>query len=381
MKIKKTMMLLLCAALLLAPALSLAAGFTGGGLTLSSAPQQLGTPEAGSASVTVSLPGENPAVSGVNPITGEPFSGAYQPALINIDTHPGALPHWGVSAADLIYEMPIQADGSTRSLAVFMGEYPDSAGPIRSARIPMCSLREMWGGVYCFYGYQGGTTSVEEWVRQYSAVGKLRYPYLNGMGENTAWFTRSSDSHHVAPYNVRLDMNALRENYTASATPHPFLFSGTGLERGEQADGVVIEYKTTSPAYISAYQYNEATGLYDRYRNGEPYIDANNGQACAYANVIVIRTDVTWMNGNNSRPVIRLNGQGACEIFQNGRYIRGTWARDCTENSNLQSRMVFLDENGEELPMKVGKTFIQIVDNEQPVVVYSNSAIAGAKAL
>ena len=39
------------------------------------------------------------------------------------------------------------------------------------------------------------------------------------------------------------------------------------------------------------------------------------------------------------------------------------------------------DENGEELPMKVGKTFIQIVDNEQPVVVYSNSAIAGAKAL
>ena len=162
MKIKKTMMLLLCAALLLAPALSLAAGFTGGGLTLSSAPQQLGTPEVGSASVTVSLPGENPAVSGVNPITGEPYSGAYQPALINIDTHPGALPHWGVSAADLIYEMPIQADGSTRSLAVFMGEYPDSAGPIRSARIPMCSLREMWGGVYCFYGYQGGTTSVEE---------------------------------------------------------------------------------------------------------------------------------------------------------------------------------------------------------------------------
>ena len=40
-----------------------------------------------------------------------------------------------------------------------------------------------------------------------------------------------------------------------------------------------------------------------------------------------------------------------------------------------------LDENGEELPMKAGKTFIQIVENEQPVVVYSDSAIAGAKAL
>ena len=40
--------------------------------------------------------------------------------------------------------------------------------------------------------------------------------------------------------------------------------------------------------------------------------------------------------------------------------------------------MVFFDENGEELPMKVGKTFIQIVDNEQPVVVVADEAISGS---
>ena len=38
--------------------------------------------------------------------------------------------------------------------------------------------------------------------------------------------------------------------------------------------------------------------------------------------------------------------------------------------------MVFFDENGEELPMKVGKTFIQIVDNEQPVVVVADEAVS-----
>ena len=42
--------------------------------------------------------------------------------------------------------------------------------------------------------------------------------------------------------------------------------------------------------------------------------------------------------------------------------------------------MIFLDENGEELEMKVGKTFIQIVNNDQPVLVSSNTAIAGASA-
>ena len=369
---------LLCAALLL-PVCASAADFSASGLTVSGTAQQLGAPQSyGGAKVTVSLPGENSALDGVNPITGEPFSGAYQPILVNIDAHPGALPHWGVSDADLTYEMPIQADGSTRELALFMGTVPDSAGPVRSARIPMCSLREMWGGVFCFYGYQGGSTSVLDWVKAHSANKKLAYPYINGITTNSGWFPRSNDSNHVAPHNVRLDLTAVRDSYTEMPTAHPFLFTDTGLERGEAVDGIVISYKQTSPAYVTAYQYNAQTGLYERYRNGEPYVDANNGEACSYANVLVLRTDVSWYNGNNSRPVIRLNGEGVCEIFQNGRYIRGTWARDCTENSNLGSRMVFLDENGDELPMKVGRTFIQIVDNEQPVVVFSDSAIAGA---
>ncbi|MDY5349115.1 MAG: DUF3048 C-terminal domain-containing protein [Candidatus Ventricola sp.] len=369
---------LLCAALIL-PVCASAADFSASGLTVSGTAQQLGAPQSyGGAKVTVSLPGENPALDGVNPITGEPFSGAYQPILVNIDAHPGALPHWGVSDADLTYEMPIQADGSTRELALFMGTVPDSAGPVRSARIPMCSLREMWGGVFCFYGYQGGSTSVLDWVKAYSANKKLAYPYINGITTNNGWFPRSNDSNHVAPHNVRLDLTAVRDSYTEMPTAHPFLFTDTGLERGEAVDGIVISYKQTSPAYVTAYQYNAQTGLYERYRNGEPYVDANNGEACSYANVLVLRTDVSWYNGNNSRPVIRLNGEGVCEIFQNGRYIRGTWARDCTENSNLGSRMVFLDENGDELPLKVGRTFIQIVDNEQPVVVFSDSAIAGA---
>ena len=77
---------------------------------------------------------------------------------------------------------------------------------------------------------------------------------------------------------------------------------------------------------------------------------------------------------------IRLNGQGVAEIFQNGKYIRGSWARDCSATKNLKNRMVFFDENGEELPMKVGKTFIQIVNNDQSVIVNAGEQIDGAAA-
>lgn len=382
--LKLTSAVALCALMAIPTAAGAAREFTldDAGIAASGYAQQLGAPKSyGSEKLSVKMPKENGMQDGVNPITGEAFSGDYRPTLITVDSHPAALPNWGVGSADLIYEMPIQADGSTRQLALFMGEYPaEGAGPVRSARVPMCSLREMWGGVFCFYGYQGGRdkNNMKDWIEANSSVKKLKYPYLNGISKNTGWFQRMSDGGHVGPHNVRLNMSEVEADYRESPTPHPFVFSETGLERGEDVNGIVINYKVTNDAYRTAYEYNASTGLFERYRNGAPYTDGNTGEVCAYANVIVIRTDVSWSSGNPSRPVIRLNGQGVAEIFQNGKYIRGTWARDCSATKKLNNRMVFFDENGEELPMKVGKTFIQIVDNEQPVVVVADEAIDGA---
>ena len=78
------------------------------------------------------MPDENPVVDGINPLTGESWYGNYYPILVNIDAHPEALPHWGVASADISYEMPVQADGSTRSAMLFMGTIPSFAGPVRS---------------------------------------------------------------------------------------------------------------------------------------------------------------------------------------------------------------------------------------------------------
>ena len=95
------------------------------GISSSGYAQQLGAPKSyGSGKITLKMPKENPVAEGVNPITGEAFTGEYRPTLVSIDAHPAALPHWGAASADLIYEMPIQADGSTRELALFMGDCP-----------------------------------------------------------------------------------------------------------------------------------------------------------------------------------------------------------------------------------------------------------------
>ena len=37
---------------------------------------------------------------------------------------------------------------------LFMGTIPSYAGPVRSARVPMGSLREIWDSAWVFYGWQ-----------------------------------------------------------------------------------------------------------------------------------------------------------------------------------------------------------------------------------
>ena len=269
---------------------------------------------ASSRKITVNIPGENEVVNGINPLTGEVWSGSYRPIGVNIDQHPEALPNWGVSSADIIFEMPIQADGSTRAFALFMGDIPNYAGPVRSGRVPMASLREIWGGAWVFYGWQNTVVNagrlivdVDSWALNLHddarVGGRWVFPYIEGTERNYAnLFHREKDGMHVAPYNVQIDMNAVSSLFTEEPQMRPFLFSDTGLERGIGVSDITVNYKTTKPQYVVNYKYNEMTGLYERYRNGEAYYDALNGMSTAYSNVIVMRTDVTWFNNNNSRP-------------------------------------------------------------------------------
>ena len=347
--------------------------------------------------ISVNIPEENPVVDGINPLTGEVWNGVYRPIGVNIDQHPNALPNWGVASADMIFEMPIQADGSTRAFVLFMGDIPSYAGPVRSGRVPMASLREIFDSAWVFYGWQNTVVNagklivdVDSWALNMHSDARVNgrwvFPFVEGTERNYAnLFHREKDGMHVAPYNVQVDMKAVYNQFEKEPQMRPFKFSDTGLERGIDVSTITVNYKTTNPQYVVEYKYNEMTGLYDRYRNGEAYYDALNGMATTFSNVIVMRTDVSWFNNNNSRPVIQTVGQGVAEIFQNGKYIRGTWVRSHSDKEaddfkSQSARLVFLDENGEEIELKVGKTFIQIVNHDQSVIVTAGEAIEGAAA-
>lgn len=145
-----------------------------------------------------------------------------------------------------------------------------------------------------------GALSIHKDARE---KGRWVFPFIEGTERNYAdLFHRENDGEHVAPHNVQIDMNAVASLFTSEPAKHPFKFTETGLDHGTDVSSITINYKTTTPAYVSSYEYNEMTGLYERYRNGSPYYDALTGTQTEYANVIVLRTEVTWYNNAPQRP-------------------------------------------------------------------------------
>lgn len=350
--------------------------------------------------ITVDVPPENPAEPGINPLTGEQWAGLYHPIMVQIDDDNAALPHWGVSSADIMYEMPLHQAGNTRAVALFMGTIPSYAGPVRSARVPMASLREMWGGAWVFYGIQEYFLNEEPAVDVFDFVssfhpdakqgGRWIFPFMDGTDmQYFDLYGRQTDSEHIAPHNATINTRGVEELFTAEPIMHPFKFTDTGLDHGTSVTGITVTYKAKNPVFKASYTYDDRTGLYTRYREDEEYYDGINGRVCEFANVIVVHSQVTWFNGNASRPVIRLVGEGTADIFQNGKWVRGKWVRgramgDANEKdaATQASRMVFFDDKGNELALKRGKTFIQIVDETQQIVnVTTTEEIVGGKAM
>ena len=346
--------------------------------------------------ITKRVPGENDAVPGENPLTGESWSGFYHPVMVQTDADPNALPHWGVSQADILYELPLHSAGNTRNVALYMSSIPELAGPVRSARVPMASLREMWGAAWVFCGIQS------DWIQENTLIdvqdftsvfhpdnkqgGRWIFPFLDGTdAQYLELFERQRDKMHVAPHNLSIHLPGVERLFASEPMMHPFKFTDEPQEKGTDVSGVTISSRTQAPAFVTSYQYNAASGLYTRYREGAPYTDGLNGEVCRFANVVVVHTEVGWYNGNNSRPVVRMLGQGTADIFQSGKWIRGSWVRgshmgetDMLSAADQQSRMVFLDESGNEIEMQRGKTAIHVVDEHHlDVAVTTDANIPG----
>ena len=229
--------------------------------------------------------GLNDTPEGVSPTTGLTLSdydvpagfqglavtGEYIPMLMQVDNSEGgvdSMAPWGASYADIIYETPLYSSGTTRLTFLYSDLIPDSAGPVRSARMGHVWLREEWDAGFLFYGQQElAKTNVPN---EFSRLGtNSRGVLFSGTVKQNdthpwkQWYSRRKglgvDSEHTVDANVAEISKLMPEDYVAPN--HAFRFTDD-LPEGDIADEIRV--KTGAMKYGTNFRYDIDSNQYFR---------------------------------------------------------------------------------------------------------------------
>ncbi|EKD78643.1 MAG: hypothetical protein ACD_41C00306G0013 [uncultured bacterium] len=268
----------------------------------------------------------------------------------------GVRPQSGLSAAQIIYELPVEG-GITRFLAVFAGELPDKIGPIRSAR---ATYLEFVAEYDALYGHAGGSPEAM------AAVDGLTVKDLSALAEDSRFFYR--DTKLVAPHNLfttgELLTKALRDKRLDLTEPdyEPWLFKDAAPVEELMVDPVEIDFGS-GPLYAIRYDYNKKTNSYDRSNGGELQTDAVTGDPLSPTTVIVQIVPAAIPAGDEGRVNYAVTGTGKAYFAMDGQVIEGTWSK-----LDRAGRTVFRDAAGNRLALNRGQIWISIVPASGTVV-------------
>jgi len=326
---------------------------------------------------------DNPLIEGESPTTGLSLDeGWYFPVLVQISNPEdtvkidgkkitaagiGVRAPWSGQYADIVYEGILYREGQTRITFLFSDSLinegmPTSAGPVRSARIGHALLREEWqGGIVFMGGPRVKGNNIVETFKELGATEKGVVFNLDSNDYNDYWYRVKGLKN---PENVTVDPMAIRETVPEpyrNPTPHPFLF----VDFSPYTDGYEMAYSINldwgHKRYISHFYYDESNNLYLRYSDEAPYMTSysaedrseENAEQMSFSNVIIQRVPYEFVNNDKTMPKMLSVGQGNADIFIGGRYIPGYWVRESTE-----SPTVFFDDQGNEIQLTRGKTYI-----------------------
>ncbi len=297
-----------------------------------------------------------------NPLTGEGMDediSANRPYAVMLNNLKIATPQLSVSQADIIFEIPAEG-GITRMMAIYQSM--EGVGDIGSVRSARDYYVEIAAGLDAFFLHAGGSDTAYATIK---SLGVTTFDCVNGPYEGTLYW-RDADrisnmgfEHSVVTsgdtivelfenYNVRKEHN---DNFVSS-----FAFSDT-----PSLDGAVeISQLSVTYSYYKTgvFTYDADSGLYLVEEYDAPYIDGNNGEQVAVRNVLVLRTDISAIAGDDAgRLDIRTIGSGSGLFLCDGKVIEIDWSR-----ASLSAPFQFFTTDGAPLELGIGTSYINIVD-------------------
>lgn len=307
-----------------------------------------------------------------HPLTGEvletPYEGRVTAVVIN--NIEAALPHYGVSEADMFYELETES-GITRCLALYsdVGQV-GTIGPIRSSRTFFNSIAQAYDGivVHC-----GGSVRGRNAYHDINGSKISGWEHVDATTAEEPYFFRDRDRYNYQGYNWEHTLFATGEGLEKALEKKAYnepreLDTGLTFAEDAKLGGFVANQVTVSfrEGKTTGFTYNPETGLYEAEQYGETYVDAANGQQMSFKNVIVIYTPQRYSyDGEYTRSYYDLVGEGEAHIAMGGEIMRIRWSR-----ADLDSPFQYTLEDGTPVTLGVGKTYVAVTSTESTPADY-----------
>jgi hypothetical protein len=249
----------------------------------------------------------------VSPFTGKRIKALHRVLVVKIDNVVDARPPTGLTAADLVYLIPVEG-GLSRIFAVFSSHFPGVIGPVRSTREDDIELLRQFGRPA--FAYSGAQSHLLPVVHRARIVDL----YSGRVGG----YYR--DPNRVIPHNLYAHTRQLLTEARHASKAHSIGFRfGPPPPGGKRRSSLSVAY----PAASFSFRWSARKAKWLVSMDGAPARSTEDGQLRA-ATVVIQYTKVRtsrFLEEGVPPPYAESTGSGTATVLRGGKAYRIHWSR------------------------------------------------------
>ena len=309
-----------------------------------------------------------------HPLNGTPIDAPLttRPVAVSINNIQACLPQYGVSKADILYEIETEG-GITRFCALFTNLSDiKQVGPIRSARSYFNNVSAAYDAPLIHCG--GSKTGIKGYYDFTHKLSNWEHLSVDASGDDPNKMAfRDLERYRELGYNWEHTLfgrgpkllSKLKKTYDMveeKGVDYGLAFEDAVVARGETANSITIKFLGTKKTTM---KYNETTGKYMMSEYGQELIDALDDKQVGFNNVVVVFADQTKKRFNNKGTLLSYydmigTGEGYAAI--NGKIEKIKWTR-----KEVTKPFSYTYTDGTSVVFNTGNTYVAVVDPDGSV--------------
>lgn len=265
----------------------------------------------------------------------------------------------GLQDAYMVYELMVEG-GITRYLALFLDQTTERIGSIRSARHYYLDYALENDAIYVHHGYS--PQAREDWS-------KLGVDRIEVNESTTGWRDKSASKTYEFTLFTNIEKlgKGIRSKRTERNKDLLLNYSVDNIDISQMegaipANKIDIKYSNNT---TTNYKYDTDNNIYLRSVNNKSQNDYVTGKQLTVKNIIVYKVKYSNIQGDDKgRQTIDNVGNGTGYYISNGYAVPITWKKD-----SRSSATIYKYNNGKEIQVNDGNTFIQIMPDNQTLAI------------